>query len=265
MYRTIVVYFEQFERVPQISAVSFELAKRFDARLVGLFLHQRSRDRGTGNLLSTEAIKSAQDFFERTSDQNGIKAELHQIMPGRLSLTNLLLPFARCADLVVMDDGFRNDGAELVEIPIRTAIESGRPTVVLPSKDLPSKVGQRILIAWNGSREAARAVFDALPFLKSATTIQVISITTAAKAVAQPPGGRSIARSLAQHGVQCKIDVVDGSGLNVGDALLRCMAEGEFDLMVMGCYGRSQIEEYVFGGVTRHIMSNLSVPVLLSH
>ena len=265
MYRTIVVYFEQFERVPQISAVSFELAKRFDARLVGLFLHQRSQDRGTGNLLSDEAVKSAQNFFERTSHQNGIKAELHQIMPGRLSLTNLLLPYARCADLIVMDDGFRDDGAELVEIPIRTAIESGRPTVVLPSKDLPSKVGQRILIAWNGSREAARAVFDALPFLKSATTIQIISIATGAKAVAPSAGGRSIARSLAQHGVQCKVDTIAGSGLSIGNALLRCMEEGEFDLMVMGCYGRSQIEEYVFGGVTRHIMSHLSVPVFLSH
>ena len=115
---------------------------------------------------------------------------------------------------------------------------------------------RRILVAWNGSREAARAVHDALPFLLAAerTTVLIVDPQAQSSNVGEPPGA-DLAAHLARHGVRVEIKTVPGGGLAAGDAILAQAADEGADLLVMGGYGHSRLWEMVLGGATRHLLA----------
>ncbi len=123
-------------------------------------------------------------------------------------------------------------------------------------------VGRRVLVAWNGSREATRALHDALPVLDRAERVIVLSVD---------PGdhrhlpGADIATLLARHGVRAEANETSSDDIEVGDAVLPRAADLGADLLVMGAYGRSHVREWAMGGVTRNLLKHMTLPVLMSH
>jgi nucleotide-binding universal stress UspA family protein len=145
-------------------------------------------------------------------------------------------------------------------------LHSGRPALVLPAVGTGSGGIRRAVVAWNGSREAARAVHDALPLLAGADRTLVVAVDETAQ---RDPDGRAtatdLAAHLARHGVRAEATSVPSGGLAVGDVLLSLSADMSADLLVMGGYGHSRMRELVLGGATRHLLAHATLPVLLSH
>ena len=123
-----------------------------------------------------------------------------------------------------------------------------------------------MIVAWNGSREATRAVHDALPLLRMAKSVSVFSIAaTPADLPESRWPGADIAAHLARHGVKVATGHTVADPISIGDALLNRASDDGADLIVMGAYGRSQLREFVLGGATRDVLRTMTVPVLLSH
>ena len=173
---------------------------------------------------------------------------------------------ARYADLTVlpqgMDLGFAS--ADLARLPQEMAVGVGRPVLVIPRYGSFPRVGGRVLVAWNGSREATRAVHDALPLLRRAEQVTVLSIDPDADAERRLPGA-DVSLHLTRHGVTVQAATIAGADVAVGDLLLSYVADHEIDLIVMGAYGHTRLREMVLGGATRTLLRHMTVPVLMSH
>jgi nucleotide-binding universal stress UspA family protein len=140
-------------------------------------------------------------------------------------------------------------------------METGRPVLVAPPTS-PVSVGGAVAIAWNGSPEAARAVQAAMSFIERADTVTIL----AGSDTGTPQSAGDLARHLAWHGVETTtFDVRGHHGDDIGKALLTHCDHRAVDLLVMGAYTHSRLRQLILGGVTRHILDNASIPVLLSH
>ena len=136
---------------------------------------------------------------------------------------------------------------------------------MVPHHTKTDKIGERITIAFDDSREASRAVFDAMDLLRNAKSVRLLS-------VGPPPRegsndaipGAEMAATLARRGIACEVDHVTPDGRSIGDVILGRVGDMGSDLLVMGIYGHSKLREFVFGGVTRHILRHMTVPVLVS-
>lgn len=173
---------------------------------------------------------------------------------------------ARYADLAILgqhDPAGPDTGAAAVT---ETLFGAGRPVLVVPHAGRFAEAGRRVLVAWNASREAARAVNDALPILRTAEAVTVLAVNPE-RGIAghgEEPAA-DIALHLARHGVRATAEQVTAPDLPDAEALLNALAERGADLLVMGGYGHSRLREFVLGGVTRTLLRSMTAPVLLSH
>src|SRR5262249_16615355 len=152
------------------------------------------------------------------------------------------------------------------DLPERLILGAGRPVLVVPYAGRFERIGERVLLAWNASREATRAANDALALLERATKVTVLSVNPRRG----PTGhrdipGADIALHLARHGVRCEASSITTDEVGLDDMLLSQAADSDADLIVMGGYGHSRLGELVLGGATRHILRQITVPVLMSH
>ena len=263
--------------------LAVELARRHDAHLTGLYIVESVDIAGlmapTGPdvaaLASLEAIqeehraarRAAADrlagTFRSAAERAGIAAEW-RLAEGDASEVATLT--ARYADLAILgqpDPEHPNLGTPS---PDAVLLGSGRPILVVPYIGGPEIIGRRALVAWNASREAARAVNDAVPLLEEAENVTVLSVN--------PERGISgegdlpaadIALHLARHGIKAEASYIVAEDIGVGDALLSRAADLGSDLIVMGGYGHSRLRELVLGGATRTVLRHMTVPVLMSH
>jgi nucleotide-binding universal stress UspA family protein len=134
-------------------------------------------------------------------------------------------------------------------------LSSGRPIIVFPPRDKASRV-RRILVGWNATRESIRAVADAMPLLVEADAVEVLVVD-------QEPGA-DIARHLARRGAHVEVRRLASGGEDAGRLLLSQAAAFGADLLVMGAYGHTQLREWMFGGVTRTVLYEAGLPVLMS-
>ncbi len=143
---------------------------------------------------------------------------------------------------------------------------AGRPILVVPHFGEFPTIGQKVLIAWKETRESARAVCDALPFLKLARKVVVMSISSANdNSVKESQSDAGIAAYLARHDIEAQVRNEVAEDIDVGNLLLSRAADLSIDLIVMGAYSRPRISEFVLGGVTRLMLQSMTVPVLMSH
>ena len=182
-------------------------------------------------------------------------------------VAHVALKAARTADLVIasqLDTDLDPLGTH--DVPQRLAIESGRPVLLIPNVGSYPTIGKRVAVAWNGSREAARATFDALPILKAADSVLVLTVNEPARqGEPQEIPGADICQALARHGVKCEARTSINARIGIGNELLSRLADESADMLVMGAYGHSRFREFVFGGATRDLLQHMTVPVLMSH
>lgn len=179
-------------------------------------------------------------------------------------LYDVITRLARYADIVVLGQTPPDNiaGRIFIELPEQVVLAAGRPILVVPYAGSYPSIGERILVAWDGSREATRAVHDALPVLAKARKVTVLSINSDKL---YDVSSVDMAAHLARHGVAVEASEAVSDDIGTGDVLLSRAADLGIDLIVMGAYGHSRAREWVVGGVTRHILSHMTRPVLMSH
>jgi nucleotide-binding universal stress UspA family protein len=208
---------------------------------------------------ATQAKKVVDEAIRRTG-QN-IEWRLVRGDTGAVSLLH-----SRYVDLVVISQSAMEakDVTQADDLPELVVMGAGRPALIVPQYGKFPVVGDRMMIAWNRTRESARAVHDALPLLVRAKAVMIMEVNP--KTGDTPHiAGADIATHLARHGVKAEVSSTVADDIEVGDAILSRIADLGADLLVMGAYGHSRLREYAFGGATLHVLRHMTVPVLMSH
>jgi nucleotide-binding universal stress UspA family protein len=172
----------------------------------------------------------------------------------------------RHTDLVIVGQSnpeSESDDASLVEAAF---MDTGRPALVIPYIGPRNVPPRKILCAWDGSREAARAINDAIPFLMAAKDVSLLIVDpqSLADRIGEQPGA-DMGAHLARHGVRVTVETAQSGDLSVGDVILSQASDEGTDLLVMGAYGHSRLREMVLGGTTEHMLRHMTVPVLFGH
>ena len=255
--------------------LGLELAGQHAAHLIGAYVRRPVyAARYIGTYIPADVVQvlehdadeqecAAKDGFARVVEGRDLSVEWRTLV-GQLPET--LGESARTADLLVVSCRYEDEGLHRWYRPDTVVLGSGGPVLVLPPAAAYRVPGAHALIAWNGSREAARAARDALPLLAKSATITIAAIdedeTPAASADA-------LVESLARRGLAARVmSRAQVEAVHQGDAgktLLSLATESGMDLVVAGAYGHSRVQEIVLGGVTRHLLAHTGVALLMSH
>ena len=171
---------------------------------------------------------------------------------------------ARAFDLAVVPQP-EGEGVWEQELVEAVLFNSGRPALIVPYVHRGEAQIERVLVAWDGSKEAARAVHDALPLLRRAEAVEVLTIHTERRRTDAFIPGADLATHLARHGLQVSAKGLDGIEIGVTEALLSHAADTAADLVVMGGYAHSRLRRLVFGSATSGILSAMTSPVVMAH
>jgi len=277
-YKTILVHLNDKRRAAAVLGPAIHLARRFNAHLIGMHVYASMPAppvamaygaQVLGSVMAAERQEAdliAATFAEATANQSFV-AEWRCLKVPHVDLAGVVMEHGRTADLIVAGQTDPDwDLSPLMDFPERLALESGRPVLVVPYAGRFGEIGRNVVIAWKGSRESARAVFDALPILAGAEKVHILEVkergSRAADALAPDT---TIAASLARHGIKPTVRTSVAADISVGDDILSRLSDLDADLLVMGAYGHSRMRELVFGGATRHIARHMTVPTLFSH
>lgn len=213
-----------------------------------------------------EAKRSATVLAEKTRqrlEQAGIEAEVSVIDASPANRAKTIAGHARYSDVSIMGG---RDGAGTAVTFETLLMESGRPVIVVPPGAPLRARPRHVVLAWQASREATRAVHDALPLLDPGTKLDVLVVGSegAEDETGERPGQR-IAEELAQLGLPAQVVALPKQGISDGKSLLNYMEASNADLLVMGGYGHSPIRELLLGGTTRTVLNGLTKPVFFEH
>jgi nucleotide-binding universal stress UspA family protein len=207
-----------------------------------------------------EIEERIRDEFETELKQRGLDGEW--LIGDKTADLNGILQHGRCADLIVA--GLTVTASDLPQPDIeKLVVGSGRPVLGIPPGNLPEKIGKTIALAWDGSREASRAVHDAIPFLRDAESIRIISIAATSHPV---DTGDELQAHLRRQEITAAVDI--DRGLHVEspeEEILMRLQLPEADLLVAGGFGHSRFSEHLFGGASRTFLHQMMIPVLVSH
>jgi nucleotide-binding universal stress UspA family protein len=272
----IVVFIDGRTETAGISEFASILAQEHGARLIGVFIQPEAAftpaetfavGKGLLEVIDVHRVQLQRIEADQRAQFEDI-VRRHELQSEWRSLPNFSVDVgvhAYYADLVVIA---RPEPAGQTAGPPGLAeslvLNSGRPIIVFPTRGTVSRV-RRILVAWNARREAIRAVADALPLLVRAEAVEVLIVDHQRRQAShgEEPGA-DIARHLARHGAQVEVRRLSSGGKDVGRLLLSQAAAFGADLVVMGAYGHSHLGEWMFGGVTRTVLREAGLPVLMS-
>jgi nucleotide-binding universal stress UspA family protein len=213
---------------------------------------------------NTKTAKAATSRFEAAAGRAGLSAEVRILDASVAGAADLFGRIARRFDLAVVGQARPKEGAS-EELLIEGALfESGRPVVVVPHVQTKGVTLERVLVCWDGSRPATRAIADALPFLRRAKAIDIVAVS-GERGKGSELVGTNMARHLARHGLAVELKRVSAGDVDVRSAIKSQVAETGADFMVMGGYGHSRLREFILGGVTRTILASSTIPLLMSH
>lgn len=183
-----------------------------------------------------------------------------------VALPGLVAHRTRFTDLVVLPQPYGEGRGHDLEAITEAALFNGAvPVLIVPDgAELPAKF-ERIVIAWNESAEALRAIRAALPFLKAADLVSIAIIDPPQHGPERSDPGGALSQMLARHGVRAEVSVLAKTMPRVSDILNRHVRDKDAELVVMGAYGHSRFRESILGGATRHMLEVAEVPVLMAH
>lgn len=254
--------------------LAVSMAKQQGARVRGLYVIPPFELAGYSKYAFPKAVleeraaaeraeaESAHKIFEELAAEENIETDW-VIEVG--DFCDTLCGHGRIADLVLM--GQRDpDSPGTVEsvAPDRVILRAGRPVLVVPHIAFEAHAGSHILVAWDGSRESARAVHDALPLLQQADEVDVVTFSEPKSEAARVASLDSIIGYLKECDVKAEGESLILDDVPVGEALLNRVIDRSVNMLVMGGYGRSRLREVVLGGVTRTVLEHTSVPVMMS-
>jgi nucleotide-binding universal stress UspA family protein len=267
--------------------VAFQLATRSNGHVTGLYVSgdpvsnmpsviegmaerqiitefQKTRDR-----LEKNEQMSRETFIKACEKYGGALVDVPapatcvtatwQVSPGRPE--KVLAEKARVHDVLIGNATGQAAGQEALKVIETALFDAGRPVLVVP-RTTPASIGKNILIGWNRTANAARAVMAAMPLITTAETVTICHVDTGAK---PGPSAEDLAVSLAWHGVDASVRHIAAGGAPVSDLIMTEAANNGGDLVIMGAYSHSRMQEFVLGGVTRHALRHVVAPLLMMH
>ncbi len=274
-YKTILASLNETARLPQVVAAAGLLGRELKAHVSALYVIPAVQVYpSVGFEAAPQVFEGNRSFFKENAAK--VRADFEAAMQGERVSFDVQQVDAR-TPLIADDTIARGRSADLILVSATnpdevTGVErdfveqvimgAGRPVLILPGSGEAKLALDEIVIGWDGGREAARAVFDALPLLKAAKKVRVIHIGTH-KDGAKGMAAATITETLSRHGIAAETQTTEGH--DTGQALLRCADDCSAGLIVMGAYGHSRLAEFIFGGATRFVLGRLNRPVLMSH
>ncbi|MEO8753419.1 MAG: universal stress protein [Casimicrobiaceae bacterium] len=277
-YRSLLVHIDDSDQSGERLDVAARLARKFDAELAGAYLvPTRELTPFTSAMLpdalvehrlheSGDAQALAEARFRAAADREGLLALDWSAPAGRP--IDAAISHARYSDIAILGQPQPADAqAAFANDLVRSVLmASGRPVLIVPHFGEFAAIGETVLIAWKESRESARAVADALPFLQRAAKVVVMSISAPGdQSVREMLADSGIAAFLQRHDIAAEVRHEVAEDIDAGNLLLSRAADLAADLIVMGAYSRPRLSEFVLGGVTRVMLQTMTVPVLMSH
>jgi nucleotide-binding universal stress UspA family protein len=273
--KTILLCLNEIASNDHAIATARQLANTFKAHVTGLYVIPAVQIYPVagmdappqiyeGNRVFFEQSRSlVQETFEKAMTADGLSFGFELVESTSSHIATTVIDAARSADLVVIVPSQADGGSGIeADVAERVVMQAGRPVLLLPTGQKAALKFDDVAVAWDGGREAARAAFDALPFLRMAKKVRIFGVDETKRGMEQEA---DIAEALSRQGVKTEITHVASSGLNTGETLLRAAQDHGAGLLVMGAYGHSRFSEFVFGGATRHVLRHLTMPVLMSH
>jgi nucleotide-binding universal stress UspA family protein len=267
MIRNVLVQLGEDERRRVRARAAFAVARRFEGRALGLFplVRPQTPNFAEINLADLtarewgrrqEAAREEQKAFLAEATAAGVPAQAaaEEGLPEEL-----LTDWGRTADLLVLSQPTDDEDERPAEALV---LGLGRPVLMVPYAGEFPTVGDTVAVAWNGTREAARALHAAMPFLLRARKIFLVGVDLDGRPKASI---ERLAQNLAAHALDVRLERIPSGGLAIGDILLNAAADLAADLLVMGAYGHSRTRELVFGGATRSLFRHMTLPTLFAH
>ncbi|WP_116137714.1 universal stress protein [Trinickia diaoshuihuensis] len=273
-YKTLLVHIDDSTRSEARTAFACDLALKYEAHLIGLYVvcqdvlrpiltGEESVDLGANEARHARQANDAQTRFTAVAQRAGCPFEWRA--PSGPSVETAVL-HARHADLLVLgQEDPENPATHVARHFVEDVVMSaGRPAVVLPHAGRIATFGESVLVAWDSGREAARALADAVPLLKRARFVTVVTVSK--RPEDSTAEDMDVAGYLERHGVRASFaSVPRQSGMGTGATLLNQLSDRHADLLVMGAYGHARARERVLGGVTHTLLETMTVPVFMSH
>jgi len=210
-----------------------------------------------------DAAKAAVGRFNEAARRAGIAVEARWMAASFVGTADLFGRIGRRFDLTVVRQAEPDKGSPASLIIEAALFETGRPALIVPYIQKGGIKLDRVMVCWDGSRSAARAANDAVPFLKRAKAVEIVMVAEKGKSDEVP--GADIAQHLARHGIAIETKQIVTADAKVADVLLSHAADSSADFLVMGGFGHSRLREFILGGVTRSILEAMTVPALMSH
>jgi nucleotide-binding universal stress UspA family protein len=280
-FKDVLIALTTYPEPTPVSAVddAIDLAAALGAKVSAIACEVKIRAPGSplGNYLldvpamvAAELKKSATNAqqllaaFQAAAEKSGVFQERISEQCLISEVPGVLVEYSRLRDLTIVPvaEGHYSDQLYAESI----IFGSGRPTVILPHerKRTGSFALDTLIVAWDFSRSATRAVADAMPILEKAKRVCVLTVTKE-KAIDTRRSGAELAKHLARHGVDVVLDEVEAKGLGIGDVFEAHVTYRNANLLVMGAYGHSRIREFILGGATKRMLARPPVPIFLSH
>jgi nucleotide-binding universal stress UspA family protein len=281
--KTILVPTEQNTAMQSALDCALLLAKKFDSWIEGFPLRPAvadmvAMDPDAGLTMvavkenDADMVRQAEELFRSFMERHGVQRQATEASPppGAVSWTwhaeapsghDFVGSYGRVFDIVVLArPGEEWQSPSMVTLE-SALFESGRPVLIAPPTS-PASLGTHVLIAWNRSTEQARATAFAMPLLRLAERVTILTVEGATVA---GPSGAEIARSLAMNGIAADTLTIAPGKVSAGETILKKATELGCDLIVKGAYTQSRLRQMIFGGTTRHILANAKLPVLMAH
>jgi nucleotide-binding universal stress UspA family protein len=278
-YTTILLHCDAGRTLKGRAAMTADFAGRMGSHVIGLHVRPRfETPMYTDGVVAMDSLFDAYDRqvkVEQTEALAAFKSAMHgdkifsewRAVDGYVD--EAVSEAALGADLVILSQHDPEDTASATpsDLAEQVTLRSGRPVLVLPFIGAPKPPGNRAMICWNNSREAARAVTGALPLLAKASkvTMLVVDAPSATDEDRARSSGKQVTAWLGRHGVKAEVVRDTAASSEVGNAILSRAADLDADLIVMGLYGHSRMREMVLGGVSRTLLASMTVPVLMAH
>jgi nucleotide-binding universal stress UspA family protein len=279
--KTILVPTAAHDLIGSVLETALLAARRFDSYVEGFALRPLITEYvpvdmvggltwARDDISDEQAVAAARQTFERFMAERGVARFIEGAGSAHLGYGWLedatagdafVSSHARVFDLTVLGRPTAGQAEPSMATLEAVLFESGRPILIAPPA-APSKLGDVVVIAWNGSTETARATGFVMPFLRQAGRVIVMTVEGAP---VHGPSGEQMTRSLRRNGIAAEAMTVPADRRSIGEALLKTSAALGADLLVKGAYTQSRLRQMIFGGTTSHILAEATLPVFMAH
>lgn len=256
--------------------LAVQMCRKYGATLTGIYTHSPVKfEAQVENWISEEMRESLEkadantvaaigDAFRAAVKESGFDGPVEWVSPTGHP-NDLLARSARYHDLLLIGQYSNPDRNQRRVRAEELVMNSGKPIIIVPVGYQVRPFTGHAVVAWDGSRPAARALSDAMQILETKERLDVVTVGAPGAQARKDAFGQDVITYLTRHGINAKQTNLSAAREGVGATLLKYCSETDPDVLVMGAYGHARLREELFGGVTRHILENANVPVLMAH